>query len=420
VSVTAQAGCTWTAASQASWIVISSGATGSGSGSVGLVIVANTGAARSGTASIAGRTLTVNQPAVAPPPCTYSIAPSTVAAPASPSSSAVDVTTQSGCAWTAVSQVPWITVTSGAAGTGGGRVDLAIAANTGAARTGSATIAGRAFTVNQAAVAAPCSYTIAPTSLAAPDTASTSAVEVTSAMGCAWTAVSQVPWITVTMGASGNGNGRVDLAIAANTGAARSGTVIIAGRTYTVNQAAPPAPCSYAIAPTSVNAPDTASTSAVDVTAQSGCAWTAVSQAQWITVTTGASGNGNGRVELAIAANTDVARSGTVIIGGQTYTVNQAAAPTPCSYTLTPPTAAATAAGGATAVDVTTQAGCVWTAVSQAQWITVTMGAAGSGNGRVELAIAVNTGAARAGTVAIAGRTFTVNQEGTDSDQDRN
>ena len=39
---------------------------------------------------------------------------------------------------------------------------------------------------------------------------------------------------------------RVNVAVAANTGAQRSGTMTIAGQTFTVTQAAP---CTYAIAP---------------------------------------------------------------------------------------------------------------------------------------------------------------------------
>jgi hypothetical protein len=65
----------------------------------------------------------------------------------------VAVTTQATCAWTAVSNATWITVTSGAAGTGNGTVGFSAAANTGAARTGTLTIAGQTFTVTQSAVA---------------------------------------------------------------------------------------------------------------------------------------------------------------------------------------------------------------------------------------------------------------------------
>jgi hypothetical protein len=64
----------------------------------------------------------------------------------------VTVTTTSGCAWTAGSNAPWLTITSGASGTGNGTVGFAAAANTGVARTGTLTIAGQPFTVTQAAV----------------------------------------------------------------------------------------------------------------------------------------------------------------------------------------------------------------------------------------------------------------------------
>jgi hypothetical protein len=52
--------------------------------------------------------------------------------------------------WTAVSGVPWITITDGASGSGGGNVQFAVEPNaTGAARSGILTIAGAAFTLNQ-------------------------------------------------------------------------------------------------------------------------------------------------------------------------------------------------------------------------------------------------------------------------------
>jgi hypothetical protein len=47
-----------------------------------------------------------------------------------------------------------------------------------------------------------------------------------------------VDWISVTGGANGSGNGTVSFSVAANAGAARSGTLTIAGQTYTVNQGA--------------------------------------------------------------------------------------------------------------------------------------------------------------------------------------
>ena len=411
VNVTTQTSCTWTAASQVPWIFVSSGATGSGNGSVALTIAVNTGPARNGTVSIAGSTFTVTQ-AASTPACAYSIAPESFAAPAAASTTGVDVTTQSGCGWTAVSQAAWITVTTGATGTGNGRVELAIAANTGAARAGTVTIAGRTYTVNQAAPTPACAYSIAPDSFAAPAAAHATGVDVTTQSGCAWTAVSQAAWITVTAGASGSGNGRVELAIAANTGPARAGTVTIAGRTYTVTQAAVAAPCTYTLVPTSFTAPREGGSTFVDVATQSGCAWTAVSNDAWIAVTEGASGSGTGRVGLTVGGNVDGVRTGSLTIAGQTFSVHQPAAPRPCTYTIAPATFIAPAAGAATEVTVTTDASCVWTATSQVSWITITSGATGTGAGRVQLAIAVNAAAARTGTVIIGGQTYVVSQEG--------
>jgi len=66
-----------------------------------------------------------------------------------------------------------------------------------------------------------------------------------------------------------------------------------------------------------------AGSGAITVTAAAGAAWTAVSDASWITITSGASGTGNGAVTFSIAANTGAARSGIIIIGGTEFTVYQ-------------------------------------------------------------------------------------------------
>jgi len=66
----------------------------------------------------------------------------------------------------------------------------------------------------------------------------TGTIAVTAPSGRTWTAASYALWITITSGASGNGNGTVHYSVAANSGtAARSGTITAAGRTHTVTQA---------------------------------------------------------------------------------------------------------------------------------------------------------------------------------------
>ena len=403
-------GCRWTAASAVPWISVTGTQNPNGSGSASFRVDSNAGDPRSATIVVAGQSIPISQGGSAAP-CTYALDPATATVEATGGTARFSVATGTGCGWTAVTQAPWITVTGSPTGSGSGPVTLSILANPGAARSGSVVVQGQTFTVTQAAAATPCAFSIAPTSFSSPAAGGTTSIAVTAAAGCAWTATSQAPWIVVSSPTTGNGNGSISLAIAANGGAARSGLVAVAGQTFTVNQEAGAAACTYAIAPSSLAAPAGGAAAAVDVTAQPGCAWTAASQAPWISVTSGASGAGNGRVELMIGANSGAARSGTATIAGQTYTVEQAAAPTPCTYVIAPQTFAVPATGGTTGVDVTTLSGCAWTAVSQAPWITVTAGGSGSGNGRVELAIAPNIGAARTGTVTIGGQTFTVTQD---------
>ena len=92
--------------------------------------------------------------------------------------------------------------------------------------------------------------------------------------------------------------------------------------------------CSYQLSAASASAGAGASTGSVNVTALYGCQWTATSNASWLTVTSGSPGNGNGTVNYSVAANPGPGgRSGTLTIGGQTFTVNQTS-PGPVTMSL--------------------------------------------------------------------------------------
>ncbi len=314
VGVTAPGGCDWTATSNAPWLSITSGASGSGNGTVNFTAAPNTGSGRVGTLTVAGQTFTVNQGAA----CSFAIAPEQQTMSAAGGSTSVAVTAGAGCPWTAVSNAPWITVTAGASGTGGGTVQLSIAANTGADRVGTATVAGRTFTVNQSAG---CTFTVNPETLTPAAAGGATGVDVTAAVGCAWTAATGTPWIAISSGASGSGNGRVNFSIGANTGPPRTGSLLVAGRTVTVNQSSG---CTFALSAPSTTIPQNGGSGSVNVIAGAGCSWTAVSQDPFIVVTAGAAGNGNGTVQFTVQARMSGGpRSGTILIAGQTFTVNQ-------------------------------------------------------------------------------------------------
>jgi hypothetical protein len=128
----------------------------------------------------------------------------------------------------------------------------------------------------------------------------------------------------------------VNYSVAANTStSSRTGTMTIAGQTFTVNQAG--TSCSYSISPTSQSFGSGGGSGSVSVTAGSGCSWTAVSNASWITITSGSSGSGNGTVNYSVAANTSTSsRTGTMTIAGQSFTVNQSGVSPPINRLLNP------------------------------------------------------------------------------------
>jgi hypothetical protein len=78
-----------------------------------------------------------------------------------------------------------------------------------------------------------------------------------------------------------------------------------------------------------------------------------------------------------------------------------------------PPSATFDASGGSGSVLVIVAGGaCTWTAVSNANWITLTSGASGVGNGLFQFTIAGNPGASRSGTLTVAGMSYLVTQSG--------
>lgn len=410
VPLTAQSLCTWTAASRASWIVVTSSAGGSGDAEVVLSVAANTGASRSAIVDIGGQEVTVTQ-AAAPAGCSFAIDPASGVVGADPSQMTVAVTASPNCAWAAISEDPWIAVTSGAAGVGNGSVVLQVAANSGAFRIGTVTIAGRAFSVTQSAAPAACSYTVAPGSQNVPAAGGSASATVSTAGGCAWSTTGVPSWISVT-GGNGSGNGTVTFTAQANPGAARTATMTVAGQSFTINQAAAAPACTFGLNPSSYSPTAAGGTTSVAVTAAAGCSWSTTGLPAWITFTNGnGSGTGNGTVNLTIAANTGAARTATLTIAGQPFPVNQAAAGPACSYALNPTTFSAPVAGGPTTVAVTTTSGCSWTTTGVPAWITVPNNSGtGTGNGTVSLQVAANTGAARSATLTIAGQSYTVNQ----------
>jgi len=342
-----------------------------------------------------------------PPDCAYTVTPPSASFLAGGGNGSFTLTTSAGCAWTAASSASWVTVGT-PSGTASGTVSYTVAANTGTtSRTATITAGGQTFAVSQAA--ASCGYTISPTSQSVASGGGSGSIAVSTTSGCSWGASTQASWILLGT-TSGAGNGNVPFTVAANnTTSQRSATITAAGRSFTVTQAA--ASCSYSMSPTSQAFDAAGGGGSFAVSTASGCNWSASPSAPWIGLGS-ADGTGSGSVTFTVAANdTTSPRSATISAGGSVFTVSQAAAA--CTYTVAPTSQNVGAGGGSGAVSVSTQAGCGWSAGSNASWLRVTSGATGKGNGQVSFAADPNNSAsARSAALAVSGQTVAVSQEG--------
>lgn len=178
---------------------------------------------------------------------TLKITPTNNTFPAGIGVGTVTVEASSSCQWTpVVSSADWLTANSFFTSSGG-TVNYSLSANaSNSSRIGQLYIGPQIFTVNQSAQT--CLFSIFPSAnFSVSSSGSSGSVQVTassSATGgtaptCPWTAVSNNPsWIIINGANSGSGNGTVSYSVAPYTGAnKRTGTMTIAGQTYTVTQA---------------------------------------------------------------------------------------------------------------------------------------------------------------------------------------
>jgi sugar lactone lactonase YvrE len=169
-----------------------------------------------------------------------------------------------------------------------------------------------------------CTATLTPFALFAPTGGGSLSVAIQTGASCAWTVQNLPSWIAVSGSGVGTGSGSVSLSVAANPGAARTATVSVAGVQVPVSQTA--AACSYALAFGGQTFSVAGGTGSVGVVASSWCSWSASSLVSWVTLTGGASGMGNGTVAYQVAANTEGPQTGSLIIAGLPFTVEQASA----------------------------------------------------------------------------------------------
>ncbi|MBR4900019.1 MAG: BACON domain-containing protein, partial [Victivallales bacterium] len=290
---------------------------------------------------------------------------------------AASVVVQGDGSWTATSDSTWIVIKSGASGTGAGSVVYVVNANaTADVRIGHINIGGNTYTITQYGYDA----TISPTSATFDRYGGNGTISVTVDAGVSWSAVANNDWITVSP-ASGTSVGTVSYTVAEYPGVvSRVGSITIGGQTFTITQTG----VDVSISPEKTMKGEDADIIAVTVTALATTQWTVTPNVSWISVIDKATGYGDYVLTLAINANPSfVRRTGTVSIGTATFTIVQEGTKT-ASLSITPETATAAASGAYGNVAVYATPDAAWTAESTAPWLTISEGAAGSGNGNIK------------------------------------
>lgn len=364
-----------------------------------------------------------NEPA---PPCAFSLSTTALSFGAEGGSSSLTISTAAGCAWSARSDRDWLTVVGGASGTGNGAVSVSVAANTSTdSRSATLTVADKAVRVDESGLAS-CTTDLSPTEASFGEDPRTGTFEVRTLAHCRWTAATSDNWITITSAREGAGNAVLAYAVDRNRDAtARTGRISVNERQFVITQTARVLDCEYLVGPVTLDAcmsvPFDLTTT---VTTGPGCTWTVAPDAGWINLTSNSSGIGSGVVTFRVADNYDAPRSGIVMVrwptitAGQNVRVNQAG----CRYGTSVTEIAIAGAGGVGSFDVLQQSDpltcggalqdrCVWSAQTDAPWITITTSMPRMGDDRVSFTVAANEGPTpRTATITVRDRTVRVTQ----------
>ncbi len=322
--VTITSSCAWTAATNAAWIMITAGASGTGNGSLTYTVARNFDPLpRRGTLTIGGVIFEIWQEGSGgSTACSVAISPISASIAAAGGRGNISVDAADGCSWSASTSATWLTLAP-PAGTGDGTIVYTAAANPDPTpRSATILVAGQSFVLTQEAV--PCTLAVSPLSASFPPAGGSGSIEITTA--CAWSAASNRNWIAINSAASGTGTGVVAYTVEANSSAqGRNGAITVNGQMVAISQTGQA--CSVTLSGTSASLPAYGGSGSFNVTSISGCVWTPSSDSGWLKVTW-ASVGGSGSVQYAADPNTGPAeRTGTIYLSGQTFSVRQSAGP---------------------------------------------------------------------------------------------
>ena len=415
ITVNALAITQWNVAPNNSWISVVDAGNGQGGDLVTIAIAENPSyRARTGTVTIGTETFTVTQQGRPTEALSFTVNPTASTASVNGANGMIAVLATPDLPWTAASGANWLTVyATTATGAGNGNVVYNASPNpTLFERTGTVTVtpeaasgmAAKTHTVTQPAAESALSSN----GYEFEASGESCSVRVSVADIVQWEIENTNGWITVNGNESRVGPGEVVLQASANdTVYPRSGTVKIAGKTFSVSQKARGVELEY---DTKLFSTDGGYES-ISIHPDGNSDWTAVaSDATWITIFQGDSGTGDGEILYIVApyVGDGTARTGWIEVGDKKVYITQRA------YDLNIEPNGTNVVGnvGAGEFGVSASTNDIWTAIVTEPWITLVSGYdSGTGSGTVRFIYTENnTGKTRTGKILVNGEVYTLEQ----------
>ena len=413
ITVNALAITSWSVTPNASWISVVDGGNGQGGDLVSIAIAENPSwQSRTGTVTIGTETFTVTQEGRTV--LEFAISPSTATAAVSGGNGLLAVTATPDLPWTAASSANWLTIVSGfMSGAGNGNVVYNASPNpTLSQRTGKITVTpvgGSGLNAKTLTVTQPAAeVSISPMGHEFGAPGGSVDVEVTVNSIVEWSVDESLDWISISGSASRQGPGTVTISASANnTVYPRSGTVRIAGKTFSVSQKARGVEVEYESIVFGVDG----GMSSVSIHPDGAMSWTAVASDVWIIIFQNASGTGDAEIEYILAPyeGDGSPRTGWIQIGDKKVYITQRA----YDLDITPRAGWVTGNAGEGEIGVAAGLNDIWHAiVTEGSWITIVSGYdAKTGSGTVRFTYTENnTGMTRTGKIMIAGEVYTLTQ----------
>lgn len=252
--------------------------------------------------------------------CTYNLAPANLKVKSQLEYYSIRVKTRPDCSWTASSSKDWVTFPASPSGMGSGSFKVEVAANPAdMKRVAHVFIGAKGMTITQEPMA--CQYSLSASQVTMPPAPGSGQLQIQTASGCRWMAVSSdSTWLTPAY-TSGRGPGVLTYHVGRYAGTSdRRGRITAGGKTLMVTQEG----CRYALSASQQHIPASGGAGAFHMVTQASCPWKATCSAGWINLTKSDSSQGNTQVTFRAAPNTSSQpRWATIRVAGKSFRINQ-------------------------------------------------------------------------------------------------